>query len=912
MGARIGPYEVQGELGRGGMGVVSRALDTKLGRTVALKALPGEVAADPLRLERFEREARLLAQLSHPNLAGIHGVEEHEGSTYLVLEYVEGVTLAERLDRGPLPVDEAIDVAQQIAAGIEAAHEAGVIHRDLKPANVMITPEGRAKVLDFGLARSTEGDATSGTLDARTITSPVEHSPTIPGVIMGTAAYMSPEQARGRRIDRRTDIWSFGVVLYEMLAGAGPFVGETASDSIGAVLHKSIDLDRLPPETPARVRRVIARCLERDKARRYRDIGDARLDLVDDTSAEPESAAADRRSILPLVAVFTAVVLALVAALTFFMLDRPVPQAPQPIHASIVMPEGVRAEQVVVSPDGQRLVIIGRVFETDRPDASFRHVGYVRELSSGEMRPLGMLEDPWFASFSPDGRWVAFMVGSANGIDSDIVRMPADLAGSPTRLCSIDESARLQGRGWFTWTPGNNIAFFDLAAMELVVVSAGTGEEIRRMPVAGDGIDRTLGGFTGPFGDRWVSLGQPIFTEDGYREDVLLIDTASGEATQLIRGAANAVLVGSDRVLFTRGSQIFESGIELAALRIAGEIRPVHDGLAADNAWSDGQFSLSPAGLLAYRPGGVRGTRRTIVQLDLQFNETPWSNEQRAFEADVAASPDMQRVAVVASSPNGLYEVLVADTERRRFRRLLSEPGADFADPLFSPDGETIIATNEGFSSESAGKIFRVPFDGTEPPEVIYECQHGETIFTYGVSPDGEWILAQLRDISLGRSYIEISVAGRAEPREILGLEPGSYDLRYAPAGIPLIAYISTQSGERHLYVRTIEDGKLGTEVRVSDDEVVAAGWHDATIEEGASEAEVSYLGADRGVYTRPVWSDGRIRIGERSKLPESGSRYLDVTTAPGLGGFAIKRGDDEGQITRVDIVTNWLGTLSR
>ena len=262
------------------MGVVHLARDTRLDRDVAIKELPELFAQDPARLERFEREAKALAALSHVNLAGIYGVEEQDGAKYLVLEYVEGETLADRLDRGPLPLDEALELAVQIAAGVEAAHEAGIIHRDLKPANIKLTPEGKAKVLDFGLARADEsGTSTSSLgLDSATMTA-AQQSPTIEGAILGTAAYMSPEQARGRRVDKRTDIWSFGVVLYEMLVGASPFHGETASDSIGAVLHKEIDLNLLPAGTPPMVRHVLVRCLERDRDNRYRDIGDVRIEL---------------------------------------------------------------------------------------------------------------------------------------------------------------------------------------------------------------------------------------------------------------------------------------------------------------------------------------------------------------------------------------------------------------------------------------------------------------------------------------------------------------------------------------------------------------------------------------------------------------------------------------------------------
>ena len=335
----VGPYTIVRELGRGGMGVVYLGCDTRLDRQVAIKALPEHLAQDPDRLARFEREARTLAQLTHPNVAGIYGVEEHEGARYLVLEYVEGETLAARLDRGALPVDEALEIAVQIAAGVEAAHEAGVIHRDLKPGNVIVTAEGKAKVLDFGLARTEEASSSSTQMspNSPTLTSPaVQHSPTMPGVILGTAAYMSPEQARGRTVDKRTDIWSFGVILYEMLTGVCPFIGETVSDSIGAVLHKGVELDRLPSTTPAMVRHVLKRCLERDKATRYRDIGDVRIELEhgDSTGSAAEPSAAPIRQGAALVWGLCAVLAAVAAWSAWFSQQ----EVPRPVIRSTIAP----------------------------------------------------------------------------------------------------------------------------------------------------------------------------------------------------------------------------------------------------------------------------------------------------------------------------------------------------------------------------------------------------------------------------------------------------------------------------------------------------------------------------------------------------------------------------------------------
>jgi len=283
-GTTLGPYRIERELGRGGMGIVFLARDTRLDRAVAIKALPDHLTNDPDRLARFEREAKTLATLNHPNIAAIYGLEVLDGNRFLILEYVDGPTLADRIETGAVPLDDALDIAEQIAMGLEAAHDAGIVHRDLKPGNIKIAPNGKVKILDFGLAKSSASSPSSSVAHTVQTQSPTVsvhpvHSPTIPGAIMGTAPYMSPEQARGKAVDKRSDIWSFGVVLYEMLTGTNPFHGETATDSIGAILHRDVDLSALPRETPPSIRHVIARCLQRDKSLRYHDIADAALDL---------------------------------------------------------------------------------------------------------------------------------------------------------------------------------------------------------------------------------------------------------------------------------------------------------------------------------------------------------------------------------------------------------------------------------------------------------------------------------------------------------------------------------------------------------------------------------------------------------------------------------------------------------
>ncbi|HET6463313.1 MAG TPA: protein kinase, partial [Candidatus Krumholzibacteria bacterium] len=409
-GTRLGSYEVLSLLGAGGMGEVYRARDTRLGRDVAIKTLPDEFAQDDERLSRFEREARMLASLTHSNIAAIYGVEEVEQRRYLVLEFVDGETLAQRLARGPLEIDEAIDICRDIAAGLETAHESGVVHRDLKPGNVIITPSGQVKVLDFGLATASGASATGSNPN-------LSHSPTMThqatraGVILGTAAYMSPEQARGRVVDRRTDIWSFGCVLYECLTGKALFQGETVSDLIARILEREPDWSALPAGTPTRVRELLKKCLRKDPKERLRDIGDARLELTDTHAVidgtTPASTARARSSRLPWIVAAAGVVLA-AAAIAL----RPAPKVPDAptMRVSIPLPNGLEVSpespDITISPDGKTVLFAAT-------DSSGTSRLYMRPLATQTTRVLPGTEESYLPFWAPDSKQIAFFAGNS-------------------------------------------------------------------------------------------------------------------------------------------------------------------------------------------------------------------------------------------------------------------------------------------------------------------------------------------------------------------------------------------------------------------------------------------------------------------------------------------------------------------
>ena len=432
-GTRIGPYELLAELGAGGMGEVYRAHDPKLGRDVAIKVLPTIFASDAERLARFEREARMLAALSHPNIAVIHGIEDANGAPALILELIDGVTLAERLAR-PLPVTEALTIARQIAEALEAAHEKGIIHRDLKPANIKITSGGVVKVLDFGLAKVCARDGAGPDLSqSPTVTAGGTHE----GMILGTAAYMSPEQARGQAVDKRTDIWAFGCVLYEMLTGARAFRGETVSETLADVLKSEPPWTALPPETPAALRNVVRRCLEKDPRLRMRDIGDVRLvmdDAFETTTAESAAISAPRLRVWQRPVPLVAGIVALIGATLLgpWVLTQATP--PRVLRATVTA-SGDRALEVgyspslAISPDGERLVYVGP-----------RGQLVVRALDQLQPTALTGLSNPHTPFFSPDGLWIGFFDSAS------AVRKVGTTGGPPVAVTPL--SAVPYGASW--------------------------------------------------------------------------------------------------------------------------------------------------------------------------------------------------------------------------------------------------------------------------------------------------------------------------------------------------------------------------------------------------------------------------------------------------------------------------------
>jgi len=879
---QIGPYRIEAEVGRGGMGVVYRATDTRLDRAVAVKALPEHLAADPDRLARFEREAKTLATLNHPNVAGIHGVEEHEGARYLVLEYVEGQTLADMLDRGALPVDEAIEIAMQVAEGVEAAHEAGVVHRDLKPGNIIITPDGKAKVLDFGLARVEEASSSStGAMsESPTMTSPaIQHSPTMPGVILGTAAYMSPEQARGRRVDKRTDIWSFGVVLYEMLVGASPFVGETVSDSIGAVLHKDLDLDRLPPETPAHVRRILRRCLARDKAQRYRDIGDAALDMLAapdlDSPAQATSAAsALRRGGLAAATLLGASVIA------GAMWLRPAPSgqtsmAPT-LRLTITMPDGFEITgPIAISRDGTQIA-----YGATSEDGEQRL--YLRRLDGFDPIRIEGSREGSHPFFSPDGGSVGFFARNA------IWRASTD-GGPPTRLASASMS---WGADWME--------------DDTILYNAGIDAPIRRMTSGGVPLEpitslRDTSSYAHTWPQHIPGTDRVLFTAWGGPID----RRGGGHIVDLSTGATRPLIDQSEFIAPGRwaasGHIIFEqwdAGLSAAPFDPASD-QPMTAGAARlllgqvhhmGNS-TRSVFTLSDTGVMAYVPA-VWDNRRLVRVAPDGSTQTILKqsviNEYASVGGNIAISRDGRQALT-----GGSGDIVLVDLERGIPRRMTFHEHNDTF-PVWSHDERQVYFLS---NREERWKIWAVPSDQSAPPEPLIEQEHN--LWRFSVGPNGELAFEVAHPQTNGDIWIRDP---DGEQRPLLQTPYDEISPQISPDG-RFVAYTSNVSGVAEVYI--IPASGRGVPVQVTSGGGSAPKWS----------RDGSALMHRKGRFImRVAVEDGR-PIGDAAPVfaaPNLSSASADYDLDPdGLSMLAVQV-NEEAIPREIRIITNFFDEIRR
>ena len=798
IGQTLGNYRVTAALGAGGMGEVYRASDLKLGRDVALKLLPEAFASDPERLARFEREAKLLASLNHPGIAHLYGFESmrREGGTaahVLVMELAEGEELGERLKRGPIPVDEAIALASQIAEALEAAHEKGIVHRDLKPANVKVTADGRVKVLDFGLAKAWAGDNAGASSSADFSRSPtLAHSSTAAGLILGTAAYMSPEQARGKAVDKRADIWAFGVVLFEMLTGRKLFEGETVTDVLAAVVRQEIDWQALPPATPALLRRLLKSCLERDPKQRLHDVADARIvldELLRGPSPEETVAPAEAGSPRPAWRAAAAVALAGLLGLGIGYVTR----RPQPTPGD--------ERWLLAVPDGLKLSLINQPALALSRDArlqvavvtSARDIPQLLLRDSRELQPR-LLPDTDGASspfFSPDGAWIGFF--RQNGL----FKLPV-AGGPPVRIAA----SNVQSRG-ASWGEDGYVYFVPdtVVGLSRVREDGGAVEVVTQLDASRD--ERT---------HRWPTAfadGGVLYTSDTaasteYYDDARIeaVRPATGERRVVIENASMARYAGNGRLVFARGGSLFAIGFDSRSMSTRGNPIKVLDGVATDIASGAVQFALSANGGLLWAPGAGRG-HFNLVWVDRQGSETRSPIEPGAY-SELAVSPDGTRVAVVGGE-GGVSDLWVADLQRDVVTRLTT--GESVQRPVFSPDGSRIAYGTRPLGTRgNRWQIAWKPADGSRPAEMLIEGErnHVPSAFT----PDGRYIIYDaIQTTGDGRDMFLLPLAPPREPRPLLVGPAAKLHGTVSPDG-RWLAYVSDESGQLVVYVRPFPAGE--------------------------------------------------------------------------------------------------------
>ena len=673
-GTSLGPYEVVTKIGEGGMGEVYRARDTKLDRDVALKVLPQAFTEDPDRLARFEREAKVLASLNHPNIAAIHGLEESEGTKALVLELVEGPTLADRIKQGAMPVDEALPIAKQIAEALEAAHEQGVIHRDLKPANIKVRDDGTVKVLDFGLAKALDTSPEGDPSQSPTLTA----AATQMGVIMGTAAYMSPEQARGKPVDKRADIWAFGVVLYEMLTGTRPFRGDDVSQTLAQVIERDPDESALPSRTPMSLRRLLRRCLHKETTRRLRDIGDARLELGEERAA-PENELSElakrgaRRERLAWAVASMAVVAALVT-ITFVRSERG-PDELVAYRTSVLLPEDVTmganpASRFALSPDGTLLAF-------SATDSAGQSRLWVRSLNTPTALPLEGTEGAFYPIWSPDGRFLAFQGSGSSGLA--LLRVAA--GGGP--VVTICETSGLAGG---TWNQDDVILFSSPGtAVQRVSASGGVPSAVTVPDTEGGGTFHREASFL-PDGRHFLYVATGVDRGGGGASLYVGSLDPDEPSKRLLEDGSNAHYANG-HVFFARDRVLMAQPFDAGSLEFTGAAVPVADDI--DTQGPIAAFSVSNTGVLAYQAGST--VRRSELAWFDRAGEQTGSLGDSGLYRELRLSRDDRRVAVVRDDrgPGG-RNIWTFDVDSELPRQFTSiSPNAEY--PVWSPDSSRVV-----------------------------------------------------------------------------------------------------------------------------------------------------------------------------------------------------------------------------
>ncbi|HEV3215640.1 MAG TPA: protein kinase [Vicinamibacterales bacterium] len=826
VGTRLGPYEILLPLGSGGMGEVYRARDTKLKRDVALKILPSEFTHDPERIARFRREAQVLAAVNHPHIGAIYGLDEANGQQFLVLELVDGESLDRRIARGPIPVDEALGIARQIAEGLEVAHEKGIIHRDLKPANIALATDGNVKVLDFGLAKATE-PASGPSLDVTnspTITSPAMMTGI--GMILGTAAYMSPEQAKGRVADKRSDVWAYGCVLYEMLTGSRAFTGNDVSDVLARVLEREPDFNALPGMTPPAIRRLLRRSLEKDRKRRLPDIGVAVLE-IDEALATPGDSpvgpSARRTGMDWRAALGGALLAAAVVATAMIVYVRRTAVEPMVSRLEISTPGTIWPFQFALSPDGRRVAFI--------TGGTGPQQLAVRSLDQGGVQILAGTEGASNPFWAPDSRTVGFFAASK------LQRI--DLSGGAPQILTDAMGATPRGATW----SDQGVIVFSTANSGLMRVPATGGTPVEVTRLAGQG------------GHQW-----PQFLPDGRHvlflvaggqpqtHGVYVASLDGGEPMRILGVEQNAMYAPPGYLLRASQGVLVAQHFDAARLTVSGDPFPVAQGIGQDDGTGRSAFSVSAAGILAHRLAAV--IPRQLVWVDRTGKSLGTVGPlDEGNPTSPALAPDEKRVAHGRSIQNNT-DIWLTDIGRAIATRFTVDPALDVS-PVWSPDGTDVVfrSTRKGPSD-----LFIKPANGATDEQPLLVNQQNKTPLDW--SRDGRFLLFSMLDAKTQSDLWVLPMGpshGSTNARKPFPIVQTSFDEtqgQFSPDG-RWIAYTSNESGRDEIYVRPFSDA--GGKWQVSTGGGSQPRWR-------GDGNEIFYVAADAHLMAVPIraTSEGR------------------------------------------------------
>jgi len=877
-GGRLGPYEIVGPLGAGGMGEVYRARDTKLKRDVALKVLPDSFASDPDRLARFTREAQTLASLNHPNIAHIHGLEESESVTAIVMELVEGDDLSQRIARGAIPLEEALPIAKQIAEALEAAHEQGIIHRDLKPANIKIRPDGTVKVLDFGLAKALEppGEPSAQAMNSPTMTARARlrqgygEAGTEMGLILGTAAYMAPEQAKGRAVDKRADIWAFGVVLYEMLAGTRPFAGDDVTDVLAAVVRAEPDWTGLPATMPARIRELLRQCLEKDPKQRIRDMGDVRLMLDERDEPPPVHAPAGkapfpRRVLLPAaIALFVFAA----AALVLSYLTRSQPEVSS-VHLSIALPLGEQVTtEPAISPDGKTIAYAaGRTRETSRL--------YLRTLDSFAVRAVESSGAASMPFFSPDGRSVAFF--ATGKLWRALVA-----GGAPIPVASAPQP-------WGgTWCQDDTIVFVPSLSAGLwrVLAAGGTPVQLTKP-------DDAAAGYAHAHPQRLPGTDEVLFAVWAKKSYAAVFSPRTGKWREARIGfavgasvspvyAENGYVLASDRV----------DGVTAAAWNPSATTPSRPETVVVNDVyWIQGNgrkwLNVSANGTAVYVPGS--SLKRHLVWVDRHGQITRLPGAVDAINEAILSRSGLK---VARKGKNSQW---VVDLISGFGTRIVTDLGT-FLGGWLPGDDRIVVSSNK----DGDWDLYTVSANGNSELRPLLKKPF--TQHAMAVAPNGSVVYLEVHPVT-GSDLWTLAPDGRTTPLVVTPFDERSASVS---ADGKYVAYVSDESGRNEVYA--IPFSGKGDRVPISIDGGTGPVW-------SRNSSELFYRAGD-DLMSVQVRSTSPLVLGERKKLLDVSAfepgYFHDFDVSADGTRFLFIRSEPNARPTSLNVIVNWFPELER